>query len=435
MHDENELCPKYKEQLKKHPEWVAEATDFATVAGQYHLITSQSLDHASQAVNKVVGTNLTYEGTHQFTRDIQVFQKLNSDSFSRCGYFRDAATAKDTLANSGDGFKRYLTARLNGTGQEVDWLREMNGKASSILNKASLPDGNTVGYDGIVKNRLTGNTIERVTIKAANSPKNINTNINDVMEALKKGTLKPTDQLLGIEGTKDAFNKTIEREIAKAQASGDTQYLKTLQQAKSGLKISESSTPEGIKKSSDRLMQKIENGKAATQVTFEDVASKMCQGAVVGAAVSLTVSGITSFIKYKNGTISKEEAFGKIGEDTVKGALIGGAMSGITIFLPVGVIGFAGGIAIGIYLNAAFKNILDEVFGKGAYEQILNSCGYVAGTCKNIEEMLREFENNIRAIDNSISEAKTTAQSTQKILSESDEYDKSFEKLLEGSKL
>ena len=62
FHEENDLCPKYKEQLKQHPEWLGEVANFATVAAQYQLITSQSLNGVAQAVNKIVGTNLSYEG-------------------------------------------------------------------------------------------------------------------------------------------------------------------------------------------------------------------------------------------------------------------------------------------------------------------------------------------------------------------------------------
>ena len=122
FHEEKDLCPKYKKQLQQHPEWLGEAANFATVAAQYQLITSQALDGVAQAVNKVAGTNFAYEGTRQAARDIHVFAKLNSDSFRNSGQFANAQTAQETLANSGEGFQRYLRGRLNGTGQEIDWL-------------------------------------------------------------------------------------------------------------------------------------------------------------------------------------------------------------------------------------------------------------------------------------------------------------------------
>lgn len=62
FHEEYFLCPKYKEQLKQHPEWLGEAANFATVAAQYQLITSQSLDSVAQAVNKIAGIIMAYEG-------------------------------------------------------------------------------------------------------------------------------------------------------------------------------------------------------------------------------------------------------------------------------------------------------------------------------------------------------------------------------------
>ena len=32
FHEINDICPKYKQDLKAHPEWMTEAANFATVA-------------------------------------------------------------------------------------------------------------------------------------------------------------------------------------------------------------------------------------------------------------------------------------------------------------------------------------------------------------------------------------------------------------------
>ena len=60
----------------------------------------------------------------------------------------------------------------------------------NLLYKYQLPDGNTVGYDGIKVNRFTGKTVERITIKAAEGQSGLHTNAVDIAEALEKGTLK-----------------------------------------------------------------------------------------------------------------------------------------------------------------------------------------------------------------------------------------------------
>lgn len=401
FHEENDMCPKYKEQLKAHPEWLAEAADFANVAAQYQLVTSQTLDKVCQSVNKIAGSNLTYEGTHQAARDIQVFAKLNSDSFRLSGQFANAETAKETLEKSTEGFQRYLKGRLNGTGEEIDWLRQQQGRISSLWQKSTLPNGNTVGYDGETVNRLTGNVIQKTSIKAAEGSAGLHTNAKDIIEALKKGTLAPNEAVTGVKGTKEAVQKALDKAIAEAAANGDTETLKTLTAAKEQLQVSELGSTAQVKESTERLTQKIKNGQANTSITSDMVKSHALQGAVIGAVIGLTIASITNYIKLKNGEITREEAFRNIGEDSVKGVITGGAMGAISIFLPGGAIGIVAGVAIGMYIGAVTGNVLDEIFGKGAYEQILNACGYVAGTAKNVVEMLQSYGQNIKTMDES----------------------------------
>ena len=97
IHKDDEMCPKIKKQLKDHPEWLKEAADFTAVAGEEALITSQALDVVAKGVNKLAGTNLSYEGTQRFARDIQVFKRLSEEPFSRSGAFATPEAAKSRL--------------------------------------------------------------------------------------------------------------------------------------------------------------------------------------------------------------------------------------------------------------------------------------------------------------------------------------------------
>ena len=431
FHEANDMCPKYKEQLRQHPEWLAEAAEFTNVAAQHQLVSTQALDGVCKAVNKISGSNLSFEGTKQAARDIQVFAKLNSDSFRNSGQFANAQAAKETLEKGTEGFQRYLKGRLNGTGQEVDWLRSQQGKFSSILKKSTLPDGNTVGYDGETINRFTGKVIEKTSIKAAEGSSGLYTNAKDVVEALEKGTLSPKDAVTGIKGTKDAVVKALDKRISEAAASGDTNLANKLSQAKDSLKINEMGTTDSVKKSTERLMDKIKNGQANTTISPDLVASKAAQGAVIGAAISLTISSITNYIRYKNGEITRDEAFRDVGEDAVKGLLTGGAMGAITLFLPGGAVGFVAGVAIGMYISEVAGNALDEVFGKGAYEQILHACGYVAGTAKNLGEILERYQKNIKTIDSNMEKISVKRIDTESKLDSADEYISLANKLME----
>lgn len=431
LHNEKEMCPRYRKMLEKHPEWLEEATNFTVVASEHVLISTQALDGVAKTVNKIIGTSLSYEGTQQTARDIQVFSKLASDSFSRSGQFANAQNAKQTLDGATDGFKRYLQGRLNGTGQEVDWLRWRQGKLDSLINRSSLPDGNIVGYDGIRVNRFTGKTVEQITVKAAQGKSGLITNAKDVVEAIEKGTLHTKDTVYGIEGMSDALKKAFDNKIKVAESQGNYKLVKSLKEAKDNLKVIEKGTTDSVRKSTERLTDKIAKGKANTAITATEIKNAAGKGAIIGGAIAVTISGITNYVKYKNGEITEEEAFREIGEDATKGLLTGGAMGGITLYLPGFPLGTILGFAIGAYLNAACTNILDEIFGKGAYERILHSAGYVTGTAKSINEMLKQFNENIQKAKISNQKSIQSIDKSKKKIKEIDEYQDKISELLE----
>lgn len=398
IHLDDELCPRIRKQLKEHPELLSEAATFTTVAGQEVLVTSQLLDKVAQGINKLAGTNLSYEGTQQFARDIQVFKRLNEEAFSRSGVFSSPENAKAYLENvlkvakDKPGALRSLESKLTGSSQEVDWLRMKQGKLSSIWQKNTLLNGNAPGVDGVTVNRFTGKEISRTTIKASKNPMTSNsTGIKDVAEAIEKGTATEKDIIFGPKGT-----------AAAAKEAGLSNP------------VVEKNTAKQIQESNERLKQKILEGQATTAPTLQQVGQKMTQGAVVGAVVSVTVSGITNYIRYKNGELSGEEAFSNVGEETLKGALVGGAMGAVTIFLPGGAIGFVAGMAIGVYFSQTCTNILDEVFGKGAYGAILNAYGYVYGMTFNLADYYKKIEMNEKKTQKNLAKAAAEQEVTER---------------------
>ena len=378
FHEDEELCPIIRKQLKKHPEWIDGAAKFTTVAGEESLVTTQALDRVAQEINRLAGTNLTYEGTQQFARDIQVFKRLSEEPFSRSGVFASPENAKSyfenvlKVANDNPKALDSFESKLTGYSQEVDWLRMKQGQISSVWEKSSLLSDNAPGVDGVTVNRFNGKQISRTTVKASKNPMTKNsTGITDVKKAIEKGTATEKDIIFGPKGTETA-----------ARDAGLTNP------------VQEKNTVEHIRKSNKRLEDKILKGQATTAPTLQQVGQKAAQGAIVGAAVSLSISAITNYVRYKNGELTRGEAFTEISQDTLKGAIVGGSLGAITIFLPGGVIGFVGGIAIGIYVGAATSNILDEIYGKGAYGEILNASGYVYGMTFNLADYYKKIEEN-----------------------------------------
>ena len=380
VHQNDDMCPHIQRQLKSHPELLSDAAKFTTIAGEYALITSNSLNVVAKGVNKIAGTNLSYEGTHQFARDIQVFKRLSEEPFKRSGAFSSPENAKNyfeaiqSASEQAPGALRSFESKLTGYAQEVDWLRYKQSQLSSVFEKSELLSNNAAGIDGVTVNRFTGKTISRTTVKASQNAMTKNsTAINDVKEAIAKGTASDQDIIFGTKGTEAAARKA-------------------------GLKnpVIEKNTAEQVRASNQRLEDKIMSGQATTSITFEQATQKMAQGAVIGAAVSLTISSITNYIRYKNGELSREEAFSEISEDTLKSALVGSATAALSLFIPGGVIGFVAGMAVGIYFNTACTNILDEIYGKGAYGAILNSSGFVYGMSTNLETQLERLSENAK---------------------------------------
>ena len=153
----------------------------------------------------------------------------------------------------------------------------------------------------------------------------------------------------------------------------------------------------------------------------------MGKGAVIGAAIELSISSVKNFIAYKRGKISAERAFAEIGEDATKGALSGAAAAGIGIMLPTGPIGWVVGMAIMMVVRPTLQNTLDEIFGKGAYREILNASGYVAATTQNTAELLgavaenaAQYQENRRQIKKNLTKARATIKATDNILDKTD---------------
>ena len=384
IHDDNELCPKIKLQLKNNKNLLGEAANFITVAGEYNLITSNNMNKILEPISNLLNSNLTYEGTYQLARDIQVFKRLNEESFVRCGTFSSPEAAQEYLQNTN---LQALTSKITGASQEVDWLLSEKGKLSSIFNDSILFNGNAAGVDGQTINRITGNPI-RVTVKASINPMTKNsTGVKDIQEALTKNTLKENELVVGPEGME-----------------------KSLREAGVNNPVEEINSAKSIRNSNERLLKKIKNGEATTSITNKQLLNKIGQGTIIGGAISFSVSSITNYIRYRNGEISREEAFKEISKDTANGILTGGALSGISLFFPPATIGFIMGVTVGIYINKTLSNILDEIYGKGSYKAILNSSGYVYGMTVNLLEYYKEISKNIKTTEKNINETKEISQ-------------------------
>lgn len=403
VHETTELCNDFKKQLQNDPSLINEAMNFTNLAAQHQLISTQVLDEVAMSINKIANTGLTFEGSKQCARDIQVFQQLNVDAFKNSGVFNEPKLAQRYVQSGGTSIENNLKRKLTGTAQEVDWLRNRKGSLTRIFEKAKLvgeETANAPGIDGMVKNRITG-TESGVSVKNSISNKGLGTNVRDVLKAIDKGTINPDDRIVGTKGTKNSVEKMLNKNIDKAVKEGNQELLEKLKIAKDKMKVQEIGNFEEAKNSTERLTNKVKSGEAYSRINSEMVAKQMKKGGIIGAAVSFSTSSLFNYLKYKNGEITREKAFAEIGQETCSGAIIGSAMGGLSLFFPPGAVGFATGIAVGMYISKTTQNVMNEIFGKGAFEQILHSSGYIYGTTMNLKTLLNEIEiNEIKISEN-----------------------------------
>ncbi|MDT0674252.1 hypothetical protein [Staphylococcus chromogenes] len=401
VHETTELCNDLKKQLQNDPNLISEAMNFTNLAAQHQLISTQVLDEVAMSINKIANTGLTFEGSKQCARDIQVFQQLNVDAFKNSGVFNEPKLAQRYVQSGGTSIENNLKRKLTGTAQEVDWLRNRKGSLTRIFEKAKLvgeETANAPGIDGMVKNRING-TEKGVSVKNAISNKGLGTNVRDVLKAIDKGTINPDDSIVGTDGMKNSLEKMLNKNIDKAVKEGNQELLEKLKIAKNEMKVQEIGNFEEAKNSTERLTNKVKSGEAYSRINSKMVAKQMKKGGIVGAAVSFSTSSLFNYLKYKNGEITREKAFSEIGQETCSGAIIGSAMGGLSLFFPPGAIGFAAGIAVGMYVSKTTQNVMNEVFGKGAFEQILHTSGYIYGTTMNLKTLLSEIEINENKIN------------------------------------
>lgn len=292
-----------------------------------------------------------FEGTGEFVREVKIAQTLQ-DKFPNMEAYK-----------STDGFKEWLAERMqmsNNAGAnalsriqgdaagEVDFVRQMQGDIRSLFTKTDFPrnaDGriisNNPGIDAVEINRFTGDIVNEYQIKTLRSADSIDKTLEDF---LNNDHYKPTTVLVG---PQELIDRAHELGIPNP-----TKVMGTLQDNL---------------QSTQELSDKILNEQLAVGMTPGAVAGELIGGAGIGAAISVTVSGLITYLQYKSGNITFDEMKTKLAKDGVKGAVTGSALAGLSLFIPGGLIGTGIGFAVGISL----RRLLDEAYGDGMFGEVI----------------------------------------------------------------
>lgn len=290
----------------------------------------------------------------QYIRNLEV-AKLLGEKFSRSGIYTNAQNAQNWLNQRLEVNPNNLNLifnRIQGEGGgEVDVIRAINGSLKGLLYKAEYATNNSgniannvPGIDAVVSNRFTGKIVEQIQIKSNWS----------------------TDPSI-LKQTVDTFLKN-ENYNENIVLAGPKELIKTAKDMNIKNPTYTFGDVNKNRESAERLMKTINEGKFNSTINFSGVAEKVGKGALIGAAITISVSAISNYIAYRNGQLSMNEVFKNIAVDGSKGAITGGSLAGLSLVFPPGVIG----IGIGIVVGTGIRQIVEIAYGKGEYKKILD---------------------------------------------------------------
>lgn len=346
--------------------------DITSIIGVRHLHHNLSEKEIANFINiattiptyEVVRNGIpdVFEGTDAFVREVKIIQTLQ-EKFPNVDAFKTTDGLKEWLEEQLQGSNNAAAnalSRIQGDAAgEVDFVREMQGSIRNIFTKIDFPrnaDGrivsNNPGIDAIEYNRLTGEIINEYQVKTLRSADSINETLRDF---LNNDHYKPTTVLVG---PQELIDRAHELGIPNP-----TKVMGTLQDNLD---------------SANELSNKILNEQLAIGMTPGSVAGEMISGAAIGAVISVTVSGLVTYLQYKSGKITFDEMKIKIAKDGLKGVITGGAMASLSLFIPGGIIGAGVGFVAGVTL----RRLLDEAYGDGMFGGVLETTRAVHANVK-----------------------------------------------------
>ena len=468
FHEENDLCPKYKELLKQHPEWFNEmmqtmvtSTVGAPIVQRYgaavkeHLVTYSGVDNQSgQTLTRSLRSlseqktnpNYEYQNIRQragFAAEGMESARANAEraingETGRVVRYDDVGTANHPLydlievdANgntiAGTGVQMKF---IGGTPQDC-WSKVTSTKCQKYVASNTPIQVPSDYYDKMLEiadeqiQKLNGQyerLISQGDFAKADSIKQRIEHCEKTKGLLQKSRVSSEEAVYAVEHpgrytAKEILKNANQAGIQAAQygalIGGGVSIIRNVVQLSNGdIKADVAIKNIVVDATKGAIGGYVVGGGGAvikgvmqnsTSATVRSLAETQFPSAAIGLVYGVTKSAVTNFIKYKTGEITKQELARSFGKDAVKGTLVTCSMA--MIAFPEGVIGVVAAMGVAMYLDAACTNLLDEVFGEGAYEQILHACGYVASTANNIADMLEAYQKQIQRI----STANTTA--------------------------
>jgi hypothetical protein len=337
-------------------------------------------------------TKKEYEEFFKTTADLAALNKIVSDGFH---YVDDSEFWKWMIDIHKNG--KYIGVVKTGT-DAAEWLNLhevqtrgiktviqtrgfewdiFSNHRSSVLDLNKLPKYNSdivtnkIGTDVVYRNILTGQN-GVIECKAALS---------------ESGIRSCAKKLFNYEpNTKFAVNESVYDSAVKMGMPKE-RFIKIVPDSK-------------IQSIADNRYEEAIKGNIDIGVTLSGSLKQIGNGALIGAVVSVGMSSIVNFSKYKKGEISGTDYANILLQDSLKGGLTGGSMAAINIPVQLAAkaigVGMPVTLPVMIIVGFGLRKIIDPIFGEGDYKNIINEMVYT-------NDITRGFtifaENSHRAIE------------------------------------
>jgi hypothetical protein len=240
---------------------------------------------------------------------------------------------------------------LSGKVQEWDWVRDFKTNPLNIGKLAHVSPDPISRHDATIKNIFTSE-IEKVESKFASSRASA---ASSVENATRKPGIK---RLVGTpEVVREARARGLDKNIA----------------------VQEYRSPAEGRRAADARAKTAPTG-PGPGVTFTGTLGEMGRGAVIGAAVSITISTVAQFRSWRAGRITSDDFRRQILHDAAKGATKGAVLGGINVGVQVAAVAVGVGapvtIPVMVVFGVAVDRIIDPAFGEGEYREVLERLGY-----------------------------------------------------------
>lgn len=468
LHEEHEICPKFFEQFKQHPEWFSEIVQTianASVANpivqkygnavKEHLVAycgvdNQTSQHFTRSLKSIsqqkTNPNYEYQNLKQragFTAEVQESARVNAEraiqeQSGRVVRYDEIGTVNHPLYDLIDLDSSGNV--IHGTGVQMKFL---GGTPSECWRKVTSATCQKY-IDSNTPIQVPSDYYDRMLVIADEEYSRL-TNQYRIFLAKNEHTKADfiKQRILHCNKTKGLLRKS---KVSSTEAMYAVVYpehytaaeiIHTAHQA--GFQASQSGALIGGGISILRNVVRLKNGDIEASDAIKNVALDTGKGAIGGYVVgtggailkgvmqnsSSDAIRILSETQFPSGAIGLAYGItksaltkfiqyknGYLSRNEMMKAFSRDAVqsSMVTcslamISFPTGLVGTAAVMGVAIYFDAVCANILDEVFGDGLYAQILHSSGYIMATAQNSVELLKQIKENAKSTEQSLYES------------------------------